>query len=144
MGNRVYYIDEIPCVINSIKSDYALVEVIEYNGLNTSSMYVAKKDGFFAHGHTLEEAIKDANEKWMVSQTVEEKIEQFKIQFKKGILYKAQLFYDWHTLLTGSCKAGKDMWISQKGISLEGDMTVAQFIDITKNEYGAEIIRRLQ
>jgi len=106
-------------------------------------MYVAKRDGFFAHGGTLKEATEQVEQKWLSSQTVEEKIEQFKKQFKKGVAYKASLFYDWHTRLTGSCKTGKDMWVSQNNVDLESAMTVDQFIELTKNAYGGEIIKRL-
>ena len=139
----VHYIDGIPCVIKSIKDEYAFVEVVDTVSFGTKRMYVAKRYGLFAHGVTLKEAVEQVEEKWIASQTVEEKIEQFKAKFKKGVAYSASLFYDWHTLLTGSCKSGKDMWIDQNRIDLNSKMTVEQFIELTQNAYGGDVIRRL-
>jgi len=142
-NDPVHYIDGIPCVFQSIKEEYALVEVIDMTSFGTKKMYVAKRYGLFAHGDTLKEAVEQVEEKWIASKTVEEKIEQFKTKFKKGMFYSASLFYDWHSLLTGSCKSGKDMWVNQNRIDLNAQMTVEQFIELTKNAYGGDVIKRL-
>src|SRR5882672_9548129 len=83
-NDPVHYIDGIPCIIPSIKEEYALVEVIDTTSLGSKKMYVAKRYGFFAHAETLKEAKEQAEDKWISSQTVEEKIAQFRVMFKKG------------------------------------------------------------
>jgi hypothetical protein len=141
--NTVYYVDTLPCVFKSIKGDVAMVDVIDANSFLSTSMFVAKHGGLFAHGKTIKEAVEAVQEKWAENQSLEDRIEEFKRQFKKGVSYDAKLFYKWHTILTGSCQAGKDFWIKQQGIDLEKPMTVNQFLDLTKNAYGAESIRKL-
>lgn len=65
---------------------------------------------------------------------------EFKEQFKSNILYPNALFYKWHTILTGSCESGKKHWLKEHGINLNDSMTVEQFVELTKNAYGGEII----
>ena len=106
-------------------------------------MFVAKYGGLFAHGRTIKEAVESVKEKWAESRSIEERIEEFKSQFKNGVKYDATLFYKWHTILTGSCQSGKDFWIRQNGIDLKNKMTVQEFCDLTKNAYGGDIIKKL-
>jgi len=142
-GSPVHYIDTLPCVIRSIKGDVAKVDVIAADSLLSTSMFVAKHGGFFAHGKTIKEAIESVCEKWSESRSIEERIEEFKTTFKKAVKYDAHLFYKWHTILTGSCQAGKDHWIEQQGVDLEKKMTVHEFCTLTKNAYGGDAIRKL-
>ncbi len=142
-GQPVHYIDSLPCVIKSIKGDVAMVDVIDANSFLSTSMFVAKHGGLFAHGKTVKEAIEAVREKWAESRSIEERIEEFKGVFKKDKSYDAHLFYKWHTILTGSCQAGKDHWIEQHGIDLSKPMTVQEFLTLTKNAYGGETIRQL-
>jgi len=139
----VHYIDSLPCVIKSIKGDIALVDIVGVMDFSLSSMFVAKHGGLFAHGKTIKEAVEAVQDKWAESRSIEERIEEFKSQFKKEVSYEAALFYKWHTTLTGSCKSGKDFWIHQQGIDLSAKMTVQEFISITVNAYGGETIRQL-
>jgi hypothetical protein len=139
----VHYIDTLPCIIHSIKGSIAKVNVINTADLSETPMFVAKHGGLFAHGATIKEAVESVQEKWSESRSIEERMEDFKSQFKKDVLYDAALFYKWHTTLTGSCQSGKDFWIREQGISLSKTMTVQEFCSLTCNAYGGHVIRQL-
>ena len=143
LGSPVHYIDALPCVIRSIKRDVAMVDVIDVNSFETSQMFVAKHGGLFAHGKTIEDAMEAAQAKWAETRSIEDRMEEFKGHFKKGVEYDANLFYKWHSILTGSCQSGKDFWVKQQGFDLTNPMTVAQFFNLTKDVYGGNIIRQL-
>jgi hypothetical protein len=143
IGSPVHYIDTLPCVIRSIKGDVAKVDVIDTISFLSKSMFVAKHGGLFAHGETIKEAIEAVQEKWAESRSIEERIEDFKNHFKKGVSYDANLFYKWHSILTGSCQSGKDFWIQQHEVDLSKPMTVKQFLNLTKDAYGGNVIRQL-
>ena len=59
--------------------------------------------------------------------------------------YPAKAFYVWHNRLTGSCEMGRKSFIKNGGYDLENDaFTVAEFIDITRDAYGGEVIEQLE
>ena len=53
------------------------------------------------------------------------------------------MFFEWHNKLTGSCEFGRNSFIKNHGINLDDMYSVSEFINITKNDYGSEIIRQL-
>ena len=66
-------------------------------------------------------------------------------EFKKDVKYPAKKFYEWHHTLTGSCKAGRDAFVTNIGADIEnGTYTVDEFLRITVSAYGGEIIRQLK
>ena len=76
---------------------------------------------------------------------VEEKIEVFLKEFQPDVKYKARLFYEWHHKLTGSCEFGRNSFIKNHDIDLDNGLyTVKEFIEITKNDFGGEIIRQIE
>ena len=59
--------------------------------------------------------------------------------------YPAKDFFIWHNRLTGSCEMGRKSFASDNGIDLEnGEYTVKEFVEITKNAYGGQIIKQLE
>lgn len=58
--------------------------------------------------------------------------------------YKGTEFYTWHHILTGSCEMGRNSFVKNHELNLENKYTVKEFIDICKNDYGSEIIRKLE
>jgi hypothetical protein len=144
-GESVYYIDGIPCTFVSIHSKmlFARVNVINIIDFTSESQYVVKYNGVFAHGLTIKQAKIEAENKYYSQLDTESTIAAFRVAFKKGQSYKAQLFYEWHSRLTGSCTPGKDLFIKQHNIDLDVDMTVEQFISITSQAYGGNVIQQL-
>ena len=77
--------------------------------------------------------------------TNEERIDKFKEHFSDfSKKYSAKELFTWHHILTGSCKAGRESFCRDRQIDIDKDsFTVYEFIEITKNSYGGEVIRQL-
>ena len=142
-GHNVVVIDGINTVIEKAKGNLGKGFII--NGdLTTEKCYVAKIGSLFAHGKTIGEARRDLAKKVFMSMDIDEKIDMFLSEFKIGVKYPAIKFYEWHHILTGSCKMGRDTFVKEHGIDIEKDMfTVSEFVDLTKSEYGKEVISEL-
>ena len=141
-GLKVNYIDELPTVITQLKQGYAKGFIINKD-LTTKPCFIAKRGDFFAHADTLKKAVADAERKQQNSLPVEERIANFKEAIKGMDKIPSSLLYDWHTTLTGSCDFGKDEFMRNNSISLDDEFTLKEFVELTKNNYGGEIIRRL-
>jgi hypothetical protein len=113
--------------------------------LTLTPTYIAREDNYFAHGSTLREACESAQTKALQHEPVEQRIERFKTEypdFDKKI--PAMDLFRWHNILTGSCEQGRRAFAYDKNINLESDyFSVNEFILLTKDYYGAEIIKRL-
>ena len=115
------------------------------NDLTTENCFIAKGQNKFAHGKTFAEAQKALQDKIFDDMDPEEKIDLFLEEFKLDVKYPAKIFYEWHHKLTGSCEFGRNAFIRNHGIDLEnGKYTVKEFIDITKHDYGGDIIRQIE
>lgn len=140
-GNIVDYVDSVPTIIIQIKGNFAKGYIIDEDNLTSVPCYIAKVGNSFAHGKTLKEAVTDAKVKEMEKMPIEERIEKFKDDF--GSLdseHTGKKFYDWHHILTGSCRMGRDEFCKAHKIDLEKKYTVRYFLDITKDSYGSDII----
>ena len=76
---------------------------------------------------------------------IEKRIEKFIKVF--GSLYSEHTgkeFYDWHHILTGSCKMGRDGFCKDHDIDLEKKYTVKYFLDITEKSYRGDVIKRVR
>ena len=62
----------------------------------------------------------------------------------KDKAYPNQDLFDWHHRLTGSCMAGRNAFVKDRGLTLDGETTVTEFIRLTKNAYGGSTIKALQ
>ena len=107
--------------------------------------FVVKENGKFAHGNTLHDAFTALQEKLYDDRTEEERLAAFREHFADfGKKYPAKELFAWHHVLTGSCKAGRMAFCQDKGIDLEKDTySVVEFIRLTKDAYGGEMIRKL-
>ena len=75
---------------------------------------------------------------------VDERIEKFIETFELGKKYPAKDFYDWHNKLTSSCEMGRKTFAKDHGIDVENDqMTVEEFVDLTKDSFGGSVIKQL-
>lgn len=140
-GNIVDYVDSVPTIIIQVKGNFAKGYVVNEVRLTLESCYIAKVGNSFAHGKTLTEAVIDAKEKEIEKMPIEERIEKFKDVF--GSLdseHTGKEFYDWHHILTGSCRMGRDGFCKTHKIDLEKKYTVRYFLDITKDSYGSDVI----
>lgn len=142
-GHIVDYIDGVPTIITHIHNDVASGFIIGFD-MTLIPCYVAKAGNYFAHGKTLKDAVKDAEVKEMGEMPIEERIEKFIEVF--GSLdseHTGKEFYDWHHILTGSCRMGRDKFCKENGIDLEKKYSVRYFLNITKNSYGGDVIKQI-
>ena len=143
-GQKVWNVDEVQTIFNSVRGNVAKGYILNRD-LTRTPCFVVRVGNSFAHGATLHEAVRDATAKDMERSPVSERIKAFvKAHPHKDVVISGRELYDWHHVLTGSCKAGRDAWCRDMGLDPDKDnMTVARFIELTKDSYGGEIIRRL-
>ena len=142
-GHIIDYIDGVPTIITHIHNNVASGFIIGFD-MTLIPCYVAKAGNSFAHGKTLKDAVKDAEAKEMGEMPIEERIEKFIEVF--GSLnseHTGKEFYDWHHILTGSCRMGRDKFCEENGIDLTKKYSVRYFLNITKNSYGGDIIKQI-
>ena len=142
-GHIVDYIDGVPTIITNIHNNVASGFIIGFD-MTLIPCYVAKAGNYFAHGKTLKDAVEDAEAKEMGEMPIEERIEKFIEVF--GSLDSEHIgkeFYDWHHILTGSCRMGRDKFCEENGIDLTKKYSVRYFLQITKNSYGGDIIKQI-
>ena len=142
-GYIVDYIDGVPTIITNIHNSVASGFIIGFD-MTLIPCYVAKAGNSFAHGKTLKDAAKDAEAKEMGEMPIEERIDKFIEVF--GSLdseHTGKEFYDWHHILTGSCRMGRDKFCKENGIDLTKKYSVRYFLEITKESYGGDIIRQI-
>ena len=144
-GDKVYTIDGVNTIIKSIKGNIAKGFILR-NDLTLVPCYIVKNDYFFAHGDTIKAALKSLQEKTDLNLPIPQRIINFKNQFHDfNVKIKAQVLYDWHFKLTGSCKTGRDTFCINNNINIEKDkFTVNEFIALTKDSYKGEIIKLLK
>ena len=112
--------------------------------LTLSPCYIAKGNNLFAHGETAQKASEALQEKIFANLDTDTAIEMFIETFKEDKKYPAKDFWVWHNRLTGSCEMGRNQFVKQHGFDMEKDtFTVSEFIEITKDAFGGDIIKRL-
>ena len=142
-GQKVYEIDSLQTVIESVKGNYAKGYIISQD-LITKPCYIAKAGDYFAHGDTLKEAQIAVLQKYNQNLSEEDRTVMFQEQFKAGEEYPAKMFFDWHNILTGSCEFGRKEFCRVNNIDIKNEkMTVSRFFELTKDAYGKEIIKKL-
>lgn len=108
--------------------------------------YIAKEGDYFAHGDTARQAMQDAHAKYIQNMLKEKRIEAFVKAHPNYLeLYPVIDLFDWHNILTGSCRFGREQFCRENNIDIEKDsFTVEEFIKLTATSYGGEIIRELK
>jgi hypothetical protein len=142
-NQQVRSIDDIPTIITNLKDNIAKGFILN-SDFTLSPCFVVKHNNLFAHGETLHKARQALESKLFDGMDVEERIEMFLKEFKRNKKYKGTVFFDWHNKLTGSCAMGRTIFIRDNNLSLDDEYTVDEFIAITENSYGSEIIKQLK
>lgn len=142
-GQKVYVVDDTLTIISAVHGNVAKGFIVRKD-LQLIPCYIVKDRSHFAHGETLREAFDSLREKMYDDSTEEERIEVFKKKFPNfDQEYNNRDFFVYHHVLTGSCKMGRENFVKERGLSLDGQTTVREFVNLTKNAYGGEIIRKL-
>ena len=141
----VWMIDGVATIIKNIRGNIAKGFILNKD-LTLSACYIAKGHNKFAHGETLKEAVEALQNKIFEDMDTETAIEMFLKEFPDSDKkYPAKAFFTWHNRLTGSCEMGRKAFVRDGGYDLENDtFTVKEFINITQNAYGGEVIKQLK
>ena len=142
-GYIVYMIDEIPTIITQIVKGIAKGFILN-SDFSLDSCYIVKGHNKFAHGKTIREAQRDLEEKIFEDMDTKEVIEEFRDKFKSNKKYKGTTFYSWHHNLTGSCEMGRKSFVQNHNLDLNKMYSVKEFIELTENSYGGDIIKQLK
>lgn len=144
-GERIYFVDGVPTIFKSIRGSIAKGFILRRD-LTLNPCYVAKRENYFAHGKTIQDAVDAVNAKLLENMDTDEAIEKFFEHFTDlSAKYPAKDFFEWHHYLTGSCEMGRKTFVQDGGFDLEKDaFTVQEFIDITRNAYGKDVILQLE
>ena len=143
-GDTVYFIDGVQTIIKSVRGNIAKGYILQ-SDLTLTPCYVVKDSNQFAHGDTLHDAFNSLHEKIYSSETYEERLNRFKEKFTDfNVKYSAKELFSWHGILTGSCKAGRTAFCKDHDIDIDQDsFTIHEFIELTKNSYGGDIVNKL-
>ena len=143
-GQKVYRIDGTPTIITSVHDNVAKGFILQ-SDLSLTPCYVVKGNSLFAHGYTLREAMTALTDKMFEDMPEEDRIAEFiKAHPDKDKAYPNQDLFDWHHRLTGSCLPGREAFIKSKGLTLDGETTVTDFIKLTENAYNGTVIKNLE
>ena len=143
-GNIVDYIDSIPTIITQVRGNIACGHIVKKD-LTLEPCYIAKVGNSFAHGNTLKEAVADAEAKEMEDMPVNERIKKFIETFGSiDSEHSGKEFYDWHHILTGSCRMGRDEFCKAHNVDLTKKYTVKYFLNLTKESYGGNVIELIE
>lgn len=145
-GENVHLVDGIQAIIKSVHGNIAQVFILN-SDLTLHPCYIVKEQNKFAHGDTLHDAFTSLQEKLeriYDESTEEERIEAFVKKFPNyDTPYSNRDLFDYHHVLTGSCRMGRESFCKDKGINLDDSTTVREFVSLTKDSYGSGTIRRL-
>ena len=139
-GEDVHMIDGMQTIITAVHGNIAKGNILQ-GDLTLTPCFVAKVDGFFAHGETARAAVESARDKAFEDMPQEKRIAAFLDEIKPNTAYPVITLYDWHHRLTGSCEAGRKAFAKDHGIDLSACMTREAFFELTKDAYGGSVIR---
>ena len=144
-GQTIYMVDNTATLIDSVHGQYARGSIINPD-LTLTPCYIARCGDYFAHGNTLESALRDAEAKALEHEPIEQRINRFKATYPDvdAAVNNSDL-YKWHNVLTGSCEFGRKQFARDHDIDMEhGTMTVHEFINLTKSAFGGQVIKQLK
>lgn len=142
-NHDIYIVDDTPTIITALFDNYAKGYIVG-NDLTFKPCYIAKNGDIFAHGKTLREAVTALQDKLFEDMPEEERIAAFIECHDYEGTYSNTDLYDWHHRLTGSCEMGRQQFATDHDIDLNGKMSIKEFVELTKNAYGGEIIKKLE
>ena len=142
-GYKVYMVDNMQTIITLVHGNVAQGFILQ-SDLQLEPCFIVKENNKFAHGNTLRDAFTSLQKKLYDDSTEEERIEAFKQKFPSyDTLYDNQDLFTYHHVLTGSCRMGRESFVLDRGLSLDDKTTVREFVQLTKNAYGGNIIKQL-
>jgi len=140
-GYTTYLIDNFLTIFYCVHRNYAKGAIINKD-FTVTDCYIAKVDNSFAHGDSLRKAFTDAQQKAYRKKSIKERINDFVTSHTELDKPYGDLF-EWHNILTGSCRFGRETWCKEHGYKPTDAITVRTFIKETINNYGSDVIKQL-
>lgn len=139
----VYLVDDIQTLIYSVHGNYAKGAIIN-SDLTLSPCFIAKEGNYFAHGETLQEAVEDVHARAIQNLSEKERIDNFLQEYPdKNKKHSGRGFFEWHHILTGSCKMGRKQFCKDNNIDIDAEYTPIEFLNICKESYGGDVIKKI-
>ena len=143
-GEAVYLVDGVHTILRRVRGEIAKGAILK-GDLSLEDCFAVKQGSLFAHGKTLAVAMEALRDKLFEDMSEEDRIQAFIAEHIWGAEYPDSDFFDWHHRLTGSCEMGRRQFAAERGLeALDGKRTVESFIELTRNAYGGDVIRRLE
>ena len=143
-GETVHSVDGVETIIRRVHGNIAKGSILNTD-LTLAPCYIVKQDDKLAHGETLRKAMEALRYKLFEDMDEDDRIAAFVREHEWGKQYPDTDFFHWHHRLTGSCELGRNAFARDRGLEkLDGAHTVEWFIELTKNAYGGEVIRKVQ
>ena len=145
-GQKVYHIEDIAVILHSVVGHAANCSVIQPDMSLKRGVLVryGNSFGFAEHSQEAFEKARELSIKRGWEHAEEDPIAYMHKNYPDA---EAQLerktVFDLHNVLTGSCLDGREEFIKQRNISLEGTITLKEFFDLSKYEFGKETIAKV-
>ncbi len=142
-GLHTDIIDSILTAITNIRGNIVKGFIVN-DDLTLEPCYVVKQDNLFSHGKSVKSAMLGLRDKLFEEMSEEERIDMFWKEHNIKSEYPALDLYEWHYRLTGSCELGRQSFCKNHNIDINKDkFTVKQFVELCRNDYGSEVIKKL-
>ena len=142
-GLYVFMIDAVQTVIYRVRGNIATGAILQAD-LTLQPCFIAKSGDHFGHGKTAREAAEAARAKELEELSEEDRVARFVAEFNTADRYTGSDLFTAHGWLTGSCLMGREQFVKGNQIDLSATFSVTEFIAMTKNAYGGEIVRQLE
>lgn len=144
-GIKVHFVDGVVTIIYSIRGNIARGAIVQ-DDLTLQPCFIAKVDGYFAHGITAHDAYRAAEKKALLKEPIEQRIKRFAAKYPNpDVKIAAKELFDWHHFLTGSCEMGRREFAKAHNIDIDtASLTANEFINLTESAYGDKNIALLK
>ena len=129
-------------IIESVKQkdDFTIYKAKYFKGINLESMpkcFIAERNGFFAHGDSIQQSINDCNFKYLQNNSDVSSI-------VKNIKLKQTVSREEYRIITGACSAGVYLFCKDNNISDEViELPLQEVLKLTSNSFGGDKFREL-
>ena len=85
------------------------------------------------------------NDKLIANKDVDGRIDAFIDAFPLvDSFVSGEELFRWHHLLTGSCLQGRKNFVVERGLDMNAEFTILEFIALTRNAFGGNVIKELE
>lgn len=144
--NTIYNINGAPIAIDNIKGNIAKGRILN-DDMTFTDCWIVREGNCIEYGKDLHETHKAAQRESAIQLPKEERLKMFVQRFPSpDEMIPIKELYNWHHVLTGACKYWSKEWCKRRGFNLESNrlVSVRQFVNLTKREWGGDIIMELK